>query len=260
MSEEDAEAVVRLTGELRSLDLSKFSPLVSADFEKDNDFNHHIDWITSATNLRCINYNIKEASRHKCRMISGKIIPALATTTAAITGFIGVEIYKYLMGAALESYRAASINLASNVFCCENLPDPQFKVSGLDQATQMNVVAVPEKFTCWDTVVIDKPALTLQQFIDEFAAVHHGCVIDALYPMSGGAKQGTMLYNAMDAYDPSKKNALKAKLDTLVTDLWAESVGPVFPAERNFFLFDCTVEDESGEPGIVPTIRYNFRQ
>ena len=193
-------------------------------------------------------------------MISGKIIPALATTTAAITGFIGVEIYKYLLGAALDSYRAASINLASNVFCCENLPDPQWKTSGLDQATQMQVVAVPEKFTVYDTVVIDKPDLTLQQFIDEFAAVHYGCVIDALYPMSGGAKPGTMLYNAMDAYDPSKKAALAAKLATPVTQLWEQVVGPVFPKERTFFLFDCTVETESGDPGIVPTIRYNFRK
>lgn len=60
-------------------------------------------------------------------MISGKIIPAIATTTATITGFIGVEIYKYVMGAALDKFRAASINLASNVFCVENLPDPNYK-------------------------------------------------------------------------------------------------------------------------------------
>jgi len=100
------------------------------------------------------------------------------------------------------------------------------------------VVAVPEKFTVWDTVTIDKPGLTLQQFIDEFAAIHHGCVIDALYPMSGGAKPGTMLYNGMDAYDPAKKASLAAKLNTPVTELWEQAVGPVFPKERNFFLFD----------------------
>ncbi len=34
VSEEDAAAVPRLTTELRNLDLSKFTPLVSADFEK----------------------------------------------------------------------------------------------------------------------------------------------------------------------------------------------------------------------------------
>jgi ubiquitin-activating enzyme E1 len=258
VSEEDHELVGRLTAELRALDLSKFKPLNSTDFEKDDDKNHHIDWITSATNLRCWNYNIKETTRHKCRMISGKIIPALATTTATITGFIGVELYKYVMGAALESYRAASINLATNVFCVENLPDPAYRTSGLDQATQMQVVAVPEKFTCWDTVVVDKPGLTLQQFIDEVSAIHHGVVIDALYPIA--AKQGVVLYNAMDAYDSSKKDALKARLATPLVDLWVEQVGAIFPKERAYLLFDCTVETESGDPGIVPIIRYNFRK
>jgi ubiquitin-activating enzyme E1 len=44
---------------------------------QDNDFNHHIDWITAATNLRCVNYQIKETTRQKVRMIAGKIIPAI---------------------------------------------------------------------------------------------------------------------------------------------------------------------------------------
>jgi len=259
LSDEDAAAVARLTAELRALDLSHFKPLNSAEFEKDNDANHHIDWITAATNLRCWNYNIKETTRHKCRMVSGKIIPALATTTATITGFVGVEIYKHVMGAALESFRAASINLATNVFCVENLPDPAYRKSGLDYATQMNVVAIPEKFSVWDTVVVEKPGLTLQEFIDEFARIHHGCVIDSLYPLSGG-KQGVVLYNAMDAYDGSKKESLKKRLATPVIDLWIEQVGPIFPKDRNYLLFDSTVEDESGDPGIVPTIRYNFRK
>jgi len=36
-------------------------------FLQDNDANHHIDWITSATNLRCKNYHIKETTRQKVR-------------------------------------------------------------------------------------------------------------------------------------------------------------------------------------------------
>ena len=47
----------------------RFEP---ADFEKDHDFNFHIDFIHAASNLRAANYSIPEASRHKVRCALGK--------------------------------------------------------------------------------------------------------------------------------------------------------------------------------------------
>lgn len=85
--------------------------------------------VYSATNLRCFNYHIKETTRANCRMVAGRIIPAIATTTAMITGFVQLEIIKYILGAPLAAYRAGSVNLATNVYCIETLPDP--KVSPL---------------------------------------------------------------------------------------------------------------------------------
>ncbi len=79
---------------------------------QDDDTNFHVDFITAASNLRATNYHIKPASRHQCKVIAGKIIPALATTTAMITGLVELEYYKLLKKLPLNAFFNSNPNLA----------------------------------------------------------------------------------------------------------------------------------------------------
>ena len=92
--------------------------LRSHQFEKDDRTNFHIDYIAAAANLRAENYDIEIAERSEIKRIAGNIIPAMATVTAMITGFVCLEVYKLLQGhRKLESYRNTSVNLCVSRFC-----------------------------------------------------------------------------------------------------------------------------------------------
>merc|ERR1719387_1063574 len=84
------------------------------EFEKDDDTNFHVEFITAASNLRASNYKIAEADKLKTKQIAGKIIPAIATTTAMVTGLVCLELLKLtqLETKKMEDFKNAFCNLA----------------------------------------------------------------------------------------------------------------------------------------------------
>jgi ubiquitin-activating enzyme E1 len=111
-----------------------FEPIyISQEFEKDDDTNWHIDWITASSNMRALNYGIPLADKQQTKGISGKIIPAIATTTSAVSGLILLEMMKYLLGFnKIDNYRNTFINLAEPVLIySEPINAPMIDICGL---------------------------------------------------------------------------------------------------------------------------------
>ena len=82
------------------------------EFEKDNDQNFHIDVIHSMGSLRCRNYKIEEMDWITVKLKAGRIIPALATTTASIAGLQALELVKIVQKQEFDKIRNSFLNFA----------------------------------------------------------------------------------------------------------------------------------------------------
>lgn len=169
-----------------------------ADFEKDDDLNFHISFVTSASNLRCDNYSIKRTDFHECKVIAGKIIAAIATTTAAVCGLVILELFKLQLGKDTGDFMNRAIGLAQYTYTSFTQEPPvKFKTHIVNEIpedppadayddtgklkpeyiTKVTKRAYPENHSVWDKLVIDGK-LTLDEFV-KFMATEHKLKIGA---------------------------------------------------------------------------------
>jgi ubiquitin-activating enzyme E1 len=69
--------------------------------------------VAAAANLRARCYGIEEVDVPTARLIAGRIVPAIATTTALVTGFVCLELYKIVQRKPLAAYRNVFANQAT---------------------------------------------------------------------------------------------------------------------------------------------------
>lgn len=118
--------------------------------------------MTAAANTRARSYRIRRAPRHEVKRIAGKIIPAIATTTCAVTGLVALELLKTVQRKPLEAHRDANSALCVNMHHLFEPKEPKRTVSvDMDPVYGCPVRAVPEGFTVWDKVEVRMPVATL---------------------------------------------------------------------------------------------------
>lgn len=149
----------------------KINVVNPVEFEKDDDTNYHIDFVTSLANRRAINYSIDHKDKHTTKGIAGKIIPAIATTTSVVSGLVSLETYKLIYGSIysdynnLDKYRYGSFNLAiqSFGFSESNKPSVLFKLDDID-------------FTVWTKIKLNKgsslSSTSIKNFVEKYSNIN----------------------------------------------------------------------------------------
>ncbi|KAJ6822888.1 ubiquitin-activating enzyme E1 2-like [Iris pallida] len=201
-------------------------------FEKDDDTNYHMDFIAGLANMRARNYSIPEVDKLKAKFIAGRIIPAIATSTALATGLVCLELYKVLAnGHKVEDFRNTFANLALPMFSMAE-PVPPKVIKHQDM-----------RWTVWDRWTI-QGNITLRELLQWLK----GKGLSA-YSVSCGT---SLLYNSMF---PKHQE----RMDKKVVDLAIEVAKVVVPPYRRHVDVVVACEDDDGEDIDIPLISVYFR-
>lgn len=201
-------------------------------FEKDDDTNYHMDMIAGLANMRARNYSIPEVDKLKAKFIAGRIIPAIATSTAMATGLVCLDLYKVLDGGhKLEDYRNTFANLALPLFSMAE-PVPPKVIKHRDMS-----------WTVWDRWILkDNPTLReLIQWLKDKG-------LNA-YSISCGS---CLLFNSMFPRH-------KERMDKKVVDLAREVAKVELPPYRRHLDVVVACEDDEDNDIDIPLISIYFR-
>ncbi|KAE8809864.1 Ubiquitin-activating enzyme E1 2 [Hordeum vulgare] len=233
-SVDDAAVIEELIAKLE--EISKTLPsgfhMNPIQFEKDDDTNFHMDVIAGFANMRARNYSIPEVDKLKAKFIAGRIIPAIATSTAMATGLVCLELYKALAGGhKVEDYRNTFANLAIPLFSiAEPVPPKTIKHQELS-------------WTVWDRWTVTGN-ITLRELLEWLKEKGLNA-----YSISCGT---SLLYNSMFPRH-------KERLDRKVVDVAREVAKMEVPSYRRHLDVVVACEDDDDNDVDIPLVSVYFR-
>jgi len=216
-------------------EVGSLGKLVPVEFEKDDDSNFHMDFITACSNLRASNYSIATADRYQTKLIAGKIIPAIATTTAMVTGFVCFELYKVMQNKKIEDYKNAFANLALPFFAfSEPIAAPSRKFGSFD-------------WSLWSRIDLDMGDISLEKFLAHFKTLNLEVSM-----ISCGV---SILYSSFMTTKKKLAERLPMKMSELVLSIAKIEIAP----KQKYLILEVCCTDEDDEDIETPYVRYKFR-
>lgn len=237
--EDEADAIWKsLPGQS---DLAGFR-LHPAEFEKDDD--SHMLFVTACSNLRALNYSIPTEDTHRSRAIAGRIIPAIATTTALVTGLVCFELYK-LVGTPrkelkIDAYKSAFVNLA--------IPFMTLSEPSAPSATKAMLRGKEWNWTPWDSLDMNKGNMTLGEFMTYFEQEFNLEISMLSYGVS-------ILYSFF-----ANKKKVEQRKAMKMTEVITSITGKEFPDNQLFIILEVIANElETDEEVELPYIKFRFR-
>jgi len=228
----DEDRLSQLQTELPSVDTCGGLKIQPLDFEKDDDSNFHMDFIVASSNLRAENYDIPPADRHKSKLIAGKIIPAIATTTSVMSGLACIELIKLAQGhSKMELFKNGFVNLAL----------PFFAFSEPLAATKYKYYST--EWTLWDRFEVQGD-MTLREFLDYFKTKHN-LEITML-------SQGVCMLYSFFMPQNKRTERMDLPMSEVVKRVSKKKIEPHVKA----LVFELCCNDENEEDVEVPYVRY----
>jgi len=237
--EAEAKAILDTLPQPSELAGFRLNPI---EFDKDIDL--HMQFVTACSNLRAMNYSIPTEDLHVSRGIVGRIIPAIATTTALVTGLVCLELYKitFLKEPKIDVFKSAFLNLA--------VPFVTLSEPTAPGSTKCIVKGKEWNWTAWDCIDVDLGRdVTLREFMDYFKT-EYNLEISML-------SQGVSIIYSFFA----NKQKIKERMDMPMSQV-VQTVGKVTLPESQMFLVlevICNDIDNEDDEVEVPYVKYRFK-
>jgi ubiquitin-activating enzyme E1 len=212
--------------------------------EFDKDIDDHMLFVTACSNLRAINYSIPTEDTHRSRAIAGRIIPAIATTTALVTGIICMELYK-IVGTArkelkIDAYKNAFINLATP-FMTLSEPSAPAKTKAILKEKEWN-------WTPWDSLDMNMGDITMGEFMEHFESEYNL----EISMLSHGV---SILYSFF-----ANKKKIEERKAMKMTDVITSITKKEFPPNQLFIILEVIANDKDTDEEVeLPYIKFRFR-